>query len=591
MTQAITCELAINGRTVADSAASLAAHDVTALDGLSVQWGRRSRLDQPEPATLSATLALPSGIGAPEALEDLQAGMPVSVTASYTAPLTTTPVFTAPSETLSAGSPAQKVTRIYPPATFAPEGHSPDAWDEVPQLTEATTVTVQVSLSLPEYTGARVVPVYFNAPWPSRAQLGTPIITATHSGSFSHTFRPNRPGMWVGVAVIFDPDAPLWRTMARRWPAYQTRWHDYTRVTVQSVKVTRTDRPVYTATVFSGRITDIPVTYSDHLHRPVASITAAEYPAEMANIRIGSKPWPRETARERIERIISEAGIKITAITDSAPGALTLAPLDVDRREPWALLQDIAHSTGAILWPATHAVTGDYVRLEDLDQRKALYALTVPPSGQVTIDPAADQAMSIPAAVVQRSGITIRRDTTDLATTVEVRWKETTTDQQGEQTLTDRVVNESDTQRLAAYGYRLMSVQTDLTSEQDARRLAARTLDRTAPGGWQIPAATWDTTYAGTDPLSVIAALDSTRRIGLPLMLTGVASWVPGAPNIPVYLDGGTFTFDQGRWLLAMTLTRAATRADSVHWQQVPPAVTFDRLARLTWAQLSAATI
>lgn len=590
MTQAITCELAINGRTVADSAASLAAHDVTALAGLSVQWGRRSRLDQPEPATLSATLALPSGIGAPRALEDLQAGMPVSVTASYTAPLTTTPVFTAPRETLSAGSPARTVTRIYPPATFAPEGHSPDAWDEVPKLTEATTVNVQISLSLPEYTSARVVPVYFNAPWPSRAQLGSTGITATHSGSFSYTFKPNRPGMWIGVAVIFDPDAPLWRTMARRWPAYQTRWHDYTRVTVQSVKVTRTDRPVYTATVFTGRITDIPVTYSDHLHRAVATITAAEYPAEMANIRIGSKPWPRETARERIERIISEAGIKITAITDSAPGALTLAPLDVDRREPWALLQDIAHSTGAILWPATHAVTGDYVRLEDLDKRAALYSLNVPPSGQVTIDPAVDQAMSIPAGVVQRSGITIKRDTTDMATRIEVRWKETTTDEQGEQQ-TDRVVNESDPQRLAAYGYRSMSVQTDLTSEQDARRLAARILDRTAPGGWQIPAATWDTDYPGTDPLNVIAVLDSTRRIGLPLMLTGVASWVPGAPNIPVYLDGGTCTFEQGRWLLAMTLTRAATRADSVRWQQVPRPVTFDRLARLTWAQLSAATI
>lgn len=435
-----------------------------------------------------------------------------------------------------------------------------------------------------------MAPVYFTAPWASAAEIGDPIITVTRSGTYQQDFTP-RPGVWVGLAVIFDPIAPLWRTMQRRWPAYEQRWQDYTRITISAARLTRTDTPIYTATVFTGRITDIPVTYDARLQRPIATITAAEFPAEMANIRIGSKPWPRETARERIERIISEAGLDITAIVDPAPGALTLAPLDVDRREPWALLQDIAHSTGAILWPATHAVTGDYVRLEDLDQRKALYALTVPPSGQVTIDPAVDQAMSIPAAVVQRSGITIKRDTTDMATTVEVRWKETTTDQQGEQTLTDRVVSASDPQRLAAYGYRSMSVQTDLTSEQDARRLAARTLDRTAPGGWQIPAATWDTDYPGTDPLNVIAALDSTRRIGLPLMLTGVAGWVPGAPNIPVYLDGGTCTFEQGRWLLAMTLTRAATRADSVRWQQVPRPVTFDRLARLTWAQLSAATI
>jgi len=591
MTQAITCELAINGRTVADSAASLAAHDVTALAGLSVQWGRRSRLDQPEPATLSATLALPSGIGAPRALEDLQAGMSATVTASYTAPAQTTTVITARPETLTAGSPTRPVTRIYPPAVFAQDGHSPAAWDTIPKTAAGTVLHAAVTLTIPDQARASVAPVYFTAPWARSAQIGNPIITVTSSGTYQQDFTPERPGTWVGMAIIFDPIAPLWRTMARRWPAYEQRWQDYTRITISAALLTRTDTPIYTATVFTGRITDIPVTYDARLQRPIATITAAEYPAEMANIRIGSKPWPRETARERIERIISEAGIKITAITDSAPGALTLAPLDVDRREPWALLQDIAHSTGAILWPATHAVTGDYVRLEDLDQRKALYALNVPPSGQVTIDPAADHAMSIPAAVVQRSGITIKRDTTDIATTVEVRWKETTTDQQGEQTLTDRVVNESDPQRLAAYGYRSMSVQTDLTNEQDARRLAARTLDRTTPGGWQIPAATWDTDYPGTDPLNVIAALDSTRRIGLPLMLTGVASWVPGAPNIPVYLDGGTCTFDQGRWLLAMTLTRAATRADSVRWQQVPRPVTFARLARLTWAQLSAATI
>lgn len=106
MTLQITCELAINGQRVADSAASLAAHTVTALAGLSVQWGRRSRLDQPEPATMHAVLALPDGTGAPRALEDLQAGMPVSVTASYTAPAQTTTVITARPETLTAGSPA-----------------------------------------------------------------------------------------------------------------------------------------------------------------------------------------------------------------------------------------------------------------------------------------------------------------------------------------------------------------------------------------------------------------------------------------------------------------------------------------------------
>ena len=99
----ILCALAIDGHRIADTAADLEDHQVTALDGLQVRWGRSSRLDQPGAATMTATLALPTGTAAVAALDALQPGAQIEVTSEYTAPPTDTTVIASTStETLSA---------------------------------------------------------------------------------------------------------------------------------------------------------------------------------------------------------------------------------------------------------------------------------------------------------------------------------------------------------------------------------------------------------------------------------------------------------------------------------------------------------
>lgn len=585
----ITCSLAINGAKVADSATSLADGDTTALDGLTVEWGRTTRLDQPNPATCRARIALPA-IDTAAALEQLRPGLPIEVTASYQAGRTTSNVLSMSRETLTAGQPVRQVQRLYPPYTFAQQGSDPDKWDELPRLTERTELTVTITLAIPDDTTVTVRPAYFSGPWPTAYTLGPICLTATSSGTYTRTISTPKAGHWVGLLVSFNPAGPSWQQMPGRWAAHSERWNHYSQCTVSNLHLERTDEPTYIATVFTGRISDIPVSYSHALHRPVATMTAVEFPAEMANMRIGAQPFPSESAEKRINRITQLTGLQIKTVIDESPASRHLAPLDIDNQDPWSVLTNIATSTGAIIWPATHATTGPYIRVEDLDKRQALYALKIPPTGSITIDPSASNAVPVPASTVHDT-VTIRRDTTDLATLVKVTWKDVTRNDKGEIETHDRAEYAQDPARLTAYGYRSLSISTDLDTADQARDLAEKTLARTAPGGWQIPAATWNTATPDSDPLSVIAALDSTRRIGLPIMITGVAPWVPGSPNIPVYLDGGSYTFSSGAWTLALTLTRAATTAAALTWRQMPAPAVWSRFTQVTWAQLSAATI
>lgn len=585
----ITCSLAINGAKVADSATSLADGDTTALDGLAVEWGRTTRLDQPNPATCRARLALPA-IDTAAALEQLRPGLPVEVTAVYQAGRTTSTVLSVPSETLTAGQPVRQVQRLYPPYTFAQHGSSPDSWDEIPRVTSRTELTVTITLAIPNFTTVTVRPAYFSGPWPTAYTPGPICLTATSSGTYTRTIVTPPDDTWVGLLVAFTPAGPSWQQMPGRWAAHSERWNHYSQCTVSNLHLERTDEPTYIATVFTGRISDIPVSYSHALHRPVATMTAVEFPAEMANVRIGAQPFPSESAEKRINRITQLTGLQIKTVIDERPASRHLAPLDIDNQDPWSVLTNIATSTGAIIWPATHATTGPYIRVEDLDKRQALYTLTIPPTGSITIDPAAQNAVIVPANSIHNN-ITIKRDTTDLATLIKISWKEVTRNDKGDLETHDQTEHTQDAARLAAYGYRSLSISTDLDTADQARDLAEKTLARTAPGGWQIPAATWDTTLPGSDPISVIAALDSTRRIGLPIMITGVATWVPGAPNIPVYLDGGSYTFSKGAWTLSLNLTRAATPANALTWRQTPAPVVWSRLNRLTWADLSAAQL
>ncbi|WP_428639698.1 hypothetical protein [Schaalia sp.] len=737
----ISCVVAVDGRRVADSADSYGARGV-ALDGLNVRWGRSSRLAQPSPSTCSLRIALPSDRPIGEDLAALAPGARLTVTAeqsstggasvhetSSTAPLrltTTAPAF-------------------IDPAPLEADGGNPAAWDDLPRASRGAVYTGRVEITeMPPSATVTLRPAYYAGPFASSRVLG-PVIASKSTpgpGILTGRFLPDDShlGQWVGLAVTANPNGPTWRTAPGTWASTDPKWTFASfGLTLASAATLRREGPASrAATVFAGRITDAPISWDDTLNRPVIDVIAADFTAELANQLVSSPPWPEEPAAARISRIIAAARLNFTPQIDDAPGALLLGPRDVDAQSVANLLRAVAVSTGAILWPTTHAAVGDFIRLEDLAKRRSLYRLIVPPSGPASIETSASGAITVPASQIRRSGLTVQRDASDLATQVAVRWTETTIDQDGEEHHTDHTETASDPDLIDRLGTRSLSISTELARKTDASDLAIRTLARSAPGGFAIPSATWDLKNAPSDLLSGLGAeafslnpttiltissgtitrapgpspvtyanravlkglhyiraeeghtyrisltltnhgnvpatvnigaylnhglgyrrslwnpgskkaipahttihvvedwtvalqgdedtlnvaiyfetnvkisasqitiydtsappldeaaaltcLDSASRIGAPITLTGVANWVPGSPNIPAYLDGGNYTFQHGRWILGLQLTRAAVPGDSIPWKALPPALDYPHAAALTFADLSSVT-
>lgn len=218
-----------------------------------------------------------------------------------------------------------------------------------------------------------------------------------------------------------------------------------------------------------------------------------------------------------------------------------------------------------------------------------------PPQGPITIELSAEAATRIPASQILRDAIAIDRDTTDLATLVAARWIEETALPDGKTETHERTATVADSALISKIGTRSVSISTDLTTASDAAALAAATLARSAPGGFTIPAAQWrpyhNASSTPADERALMTALDAGSRIGMPIVITSCDEWIPGGPNIPVYLDGGTYTYTKGAWVLDLQLTRAAVAGDSIAWAQTPTPATWERMSRITWADLSAVTI
>jgi hypothetical protein len=606
----ITCTVAIDAQPVASSAASLEDGQTTALDALSITWGRDTRLDQPQATTCTLRLALPAD-RAPEVMDQIAPGRTLTVTSALTVDtpadvavlgdLTQASVLVG---TVTAATPTRLTlhadTGGYLVVDLAPgplqdEGTNPAAWDELPRIIPGAAYRLALDLDVPAGSSVAIYPMVYSGPWASAATGPEgPLVQLLDAqpGEITAEFTPEvtQAGMWVGLSIIIGLGGP-WALAAGTWAASTLTWGDLLAAALSDLSLTRRDGLLYTATAFEGRITTTPVQWDDHLRRPVMTITATDPSAELANLRLGDQPWPAETAATRLARVVALTGLPLRHSIDHDLRDITMGPRDVDSQPASSLLDEVATTTGGILWPLTHATTGPYLRIEDTASRLALYGLVIPDEGPVTIAPAAHGAITVPARVLDRDGTTISRDTTDLATVVAVTWTETTTGTDGKTTTTDHTETATDPDRLAAYGYRSVSTSTALTTQAAARALAARLLSLTAPGSWTIPEAHWDTDRPGTDPLAVLASVDSTRRAGLPLMLTGVAPWIPGAPDIPVYLDGGHLQYAGGRWVIDLTLTRAATTARALTWADTPPALTWARMTRLTWADLAHATL
>jgi len=472
---------------------------------------------------------------------------------------------------------------------FAPADFSelPNAWDEIPATSPGQEWIVGATVQAPAGATITIGPVYFSRPTGVHV-FGAQQLRVTASGDWQQlqlTVTPQVFGHWVGVQITVD-SLRAWLDLPGSWLDTPGSWLDYEITLIDDLLVLApAEGTPRTVSVFTGRITDLSASWDDGFSRPEGGfggtrihVTAQDFTADLANINIGDEPWQVEALESRFDRIVELSGFDVEAQIDDSIAGTLISYQDVDNQPVAGLLQDLAQSVDAVLWAAVHQTTGPYLRVEDPSNRAALFTLAVDEAGlvQIIASEVGRDAQTIAACDVLRDPVQWQQSVSDISSRVAVTWLEQGVNDEGRIETTERTYTLIDTALEEAYGYRRIGVSTMLQAEADARHVADRILARTSLIGWRSNGFTIDDSDSleqidQTTIAMLLHLLDGTTRIGLPLRLTDMPEWTPAGSLVPVYLEGGDYTFDDGAWTLALTASQATAQGGSVPWADLNP--------------------
>lgn len=422
---------------------------------------------------------------------------------------------------------------------------------------------------------------------------------SSSKGTFFYGSTPDVPatvgvgGMdyaWLGAANNSASTATALEPIPYGGPS----WLDYAAAFLDNVNVLAPAAgTVYEVLVFSGRITDMTAAWDDSVGAPVVHVTAVDFTADLDNARVGDEPWPVETMSARFNRVLTLAGLPITAQIDSGPGATPVSYQDVDSQPATEILKDLSQSVDGVLWSAVHSTTGPYLRVEDPRERTSLYRLELVDGIVIIVEAGSvDDAIDLSACDVLRDPVEWVQDVSDVSTRASVQWLEQTVDDKGKPSPTERTVTVIDADLETEYGIRTISVSTLLQAEADARDVADRILARTSIRDWRASGITIDDDDSLESPDAaavtlLLQLLDGTRRIGQAIRLVDLPSWSPAGDDVPVFLEGGRYAYLGGSWTLDLTVSSAVSVGASLAWADVDPAwqwIQFD--PGISWSDL-----
>jgi hypothetical protein len=633
MATGVTCELWADTERVPDGSTPIDPLDPIALSGLRLTWGRSTTVDQPEASTCSFDVAdLPGG----QAFGELfRVGSPIRVTATGTtypdptvstfrdpgfetgSPITTGRVRATVARSTRrahAGThaaaiaptvdavPGTGVSAVFAPGAFVTTGTNPDAWDDIPKTLAGQRWSYGASVFVPTGMKATLRPVLFDAPWSGswRVVSAAAPLSVVGDNAWHVVSGPviSDPGGWIGLQLTLLPHVGLawdglsaaltWDAVAADW-----QWNDYGTAYLDDVRVLApASGAASQVLVFAGRITDLEAVFDDAIDAPLIRATCADFTADLDNIDVGDEPWLVEALSARFSRILTLSGLPVTATIDPSIAGTLVTWRDADRQPATGLLAELAASVDSVMWSAVHAVSGPYLDVEDPANRPPASELALV-GGVVVIVDASTGGLELSACDVLREPVTWRENVGDVATRVSVDWKMQVAGPATEDATYTIVDPSREGYGTGRYGTRRYGLSTQLQSEADAAAVAQRILDRTVLG-WRVSGVAVDDLVTASDVTPdaathrMLTLLDGTSRNGLLLRLTDLPSWAPGAPTVGVYLEGGSYTFDGGRWLLELGVSAAKNQGDSATWDELDPAWQWDQFdPAITWDDLN----
>src|SRR4029077_7981659 len=194
--------------------------------------------------------------------------------------------------------------------------------------------------------------------------------------------------------------------------------------------------------------------------------------------------------------VVQLSGQPVSLGVDAGAAALQVTYRDVARQPATGVWQQLATSVGGVLWTATHLVTGQVMRIEDVTARPAALTLAPPPTYVRVIPSTAATANALPvsACLIDVDPVRLLLDIGDTISIVDVQWLEQTQDP-GPPVVnrpTQRTVSATDPTMVATIGARRLSVSTQLTTQAAAQNQATQWLARASVMAWRIEGLSWD---------------------------------------------------------------------------------------------------
>lgn len=610
----------VAGRDLATSANDLRTGTPAVIDGLSFQWGRETRLDQPAPGSLTATLLVPPEAAA-DALAHLDPGARVVAYTSYAENAGSTGFVEFPDpqfwKALKPGD-----TALVSPGPMADVAQLGDQWGGLGRYDPSTPFPVRFEYSVTRvFKPATMVarPVYFRTirdphpaygPWAHiPTEIGRHVI-----GPAASTRVPLDPA-YSGCFVGFELQCVQAGTS--RLQDYANRLADHPEPLSNTEGISIERALIYTPrsarsefTIFSGRVMSAPITWDTERHLARIEMTANEWTVDLKNTTVGETPWPPETAFARLARITKAVGIRRMVSTGTAVETVAAAR-DVDARPALDLIHEYATARGTVAWPLHNDTYGEFLQFEAEDSRIGLLRLNYEPDGTAYISVKQGErgpwkAIALDASAIRADGITVDRDVATLATTVRISCKKVVPP--GEYAIPldspkayeDHEVTATDDGRFATFGAHEIQVSAGILDKSDTvahlfrnggqtpEDLARLILTRSAPGQWKITGMTVDARAASVSTADLTRLLEISKRPGLPILLTSLPEWIPGAPSIPVYLEGSQASYERNHWTIDLTITHASTQAGAVTLAQTSPRILTD-FRNLTLADMATA--
>jgi hypothetical protein len=360
-----------------------------------------------------------------------------------------------------------------------------------------------------------------------------------------------------------------------------------------------------------------------------ANGSCVDVSALLSNITIGADPWPQQTAYDRFQAILTAAGLRlrdlhttpdhwswdITGQMDPTIQALQIARRDVDAQPPLDLIKALATSVGGVLW-VTADDAGPYLWIEDPTQREGLKQFVIDPTTKIiTI---ADVAFTDPdnpdlwsGADIIRDPVTWTQDPAQSITSVTVSWIQNLLNADREQNSTDDLgnptnqiladetwttnemtVTRDDTDSIARFGVRSLSIDTELATMVDADRLAFNWLAQSRTSDWIVSGLSIDSAMLSrptpglTDQHrfdTIMDLLDVRTRIGYRLSIQDLPAWSPVGSRQSYYTEGGTYTWEGGRFKFDLTGSANAIGGGAIY-EEFPPEPTWEDFdPSITW--------